>query len=135
VSLVPVATILALRLLTSAPALAPGAAIPESVPPLRIVAYSAGAAGVLMVAAGVYFGLRVIALDRKSDAQAARGMRDPAVVKDARNVARWQWVGYAVGAAFLAGGGLAYHLSRRPAVSVAPVLAPGAAGAALGMRF
>src|SRR4051812_3064645 len=86
---------------SGAPGGAGEATIPVTMRPLRIGAYAAGAAGVLLMAAGGYFGGRVLSLQSKARRQAATGRPDPAVIQDHRNALRWQWVGLGVGAAVL----------------------------------
>ena len=122
-----------------AAAMAPAPVAAEAPRPLRIAAYAAGAVGVILVASGIYFGLRVRSLDDQANQQAATGVPDRKVIDDANNAVEWQWVGLGLGAAFLAGGVVAYWLSRddhpEHAVSLAPALSRHGAGASLRLRF
>jgi hypothetical protein len=110
--------------------------------PLRIATFALGVAGVALVGTGVYFGLRVRALEKSAE---QRAHDDRIIDRDeqARGeaAARWQWVGYGLGAAALAGGVTTYLLSRRQeervqsAVTVTPVVSPALAGGRLRLTF
>jgi hypothetical protein len=129
---------------TPVPAVAAAVEIDKGPPvrPLRIAAYAAGAAGALLVASGVYFSVRVHSLEAQADRNTEKNVNDPRVLSDGRNAERWQWVGYGVGGALLAGGVLAYLYSRGDdesegpqALQIAPVITPAGAGATLRLTF
>jgi hypothetical protein len=63
-------------------------------------------------------------------------------ISDGERYETWQWVGYGVGIAAMAGAATTFILSTRgsgapekPAVAIAPVLAPGGMGGVVQVRF
>ena len=114
-----------------------GIATPASPPPSggggrKAVAWILGVAGVgVLVAGGV---CTAVALNKFSKVETKY---DPTTEKQGKDFAKYQWIGYGVGAPLLiaaiivgASGG-----SSSPAVALAPVIGPGAAGATLSGSF
>ena len=113
-----------------------GVAVPAAPPPSgggrKVAAWLLGITGVGGLAAGGVF--TALALDRFSKVQTKY---DPALEKKGKDYALYQWIGYGSGAVLLttaiivgAGGS-----SSPPAVALAPVVGPGAAGATLSGSF
>ena len=106
---------------------------------LRVTGIVLGSLGVVALGAGVALNLKVnsMATDLEkpnnfnSDNESSR-----------KNYKTMGWIGYGVGAAFLAGGSLLYflgrhagHSSAQPSVALVPTFAPGTAGALLTGAF
>jgi hypothetical protein len=106
--------------------------------PYRLAAASAAAVGVAGLVGGVVMSLRVKDLEDQ-----VKEARDDAKVADLNDqgtrAQRFQWIGYGVGAAGLAGGGLLWWLGARAdrpeGVALAPLVTPGTAGALLRGAF
>jgi hypothetical protein len=135
------------------PSLAEGASEPqvvavarESSPPdkntgsgLRITGIVMGSLGVVALGTGVALNLKVNSMSADLE-KVDNFNRD--TDSSRKNYKTLGWIGYGVGAAFLAGGSLLYflgwrvgHNSAQPSVALAPILAPGTAGALLTGAF
>lgn len=98
---------------------------------LRIAGLATSAVGVAFVGAGVYFSTKVVSLSNKVTDSDSPSASDYKAGKDAHTM---QWVGYGIGAAALATGGLLYFLGIQSSdpdlvtALVTPVVLPGLAG-------
>jgi hypothetical protein len=134
----------------SAPAVAPGPsrASAASLTPerdtardLRISGLTTAAVGVVVLAGGIYMGLRTHTLEREVTADAQNGLFSQGKYDEGRRDEVLQWLGYGVGAVALVGGGVLYFLGARStaaesgAVTAMPELGPGRAGASLRVTF
>jgi hypothetical protein len=110
----------------------PAAPPPSSGGGRKAVAWILGIAGVGSVAAGGYF--TAMALDRFSKVQTKY---DPALEKQGKDDAKYQWICYGAGGALLTTAIIvgATGQSSSPAVALAPAVGPGLAGATLSGSF
>jgi hypothetical protein len=103
---------------------------------LRIAALATSAVGVAFVGTGVYFSTKVVSLSNKLTDSDSPSAADYKAGKDAHTM---QWIGYGLGAAALATGGLLYFFgiqssnlgietSNSVTAAVTPVVLPGLAG-------
>lgn len=111
--------------------------VPQGSPRLRAAGVSIGAAGLVGVGAGLYFGLRARSLGNQVS---SAPLFDPSNDSAGKTAHTLQFVMYGVGAAALAVGGILYYAGRgmaEPSSSVAlsPMLSPGITGALLQTRF
>ena len=104
---------------------------------LRIGGLVAGGVGVAAVAAGIAFGLHATSLHDQAYPAPPRAY-DYAKDQDSKSFRTLEWVSFAVGSAAVITGGVLYYLgvsaSNAP-VALAPLVAPGAGGAAVFGRF
>ena len=106
---------------------------------LRITGIVLGSLGVVALGAGVALNLKVN--NMSADLEKPNNFnRD--TESSRKNYKTMGWIGYGVGAAFLAGGSLLYflgrhagHSSAQPSVALVPTFAPGTAGALLTGAF
>jgi hypothetical protein len=106
---------------------------------LRIAGIVVGSLGVVALGTGVALNLKVNSMS--TDLEKPNNFnRDTESSRE--NYKTLGWIGYGVGAAFLAGGSLLYYLgwhsghhSAQPDVALVPTLAPGTAGALLTGAF
>ena len=109
---------------------------------LRTAGIVAGSMGAAFVVAGVIFSIETRSIANQVSSDDARNTYDRNKDDLGKLCATLQWVGYGVGAAALATGGLLYYVGYRAApapasdsVSLLPVLLPGVTGAVLQGRF
>jgi hypothetical protein len=118
---------------------------------MRIASIALGALGVVAVGTGVYLSLKVQGINDDINREFAgqEYVTDVARLNqqlaDGRRYETWQWVGYGVGIAALAGAATTFVLggglqgssagTERAAVDVTPVVSPGGMGGVVRMRF
>lgn len=114
---------------------------------LRVASIVLAGVGVAAIAAGAVMSLKVKGINDDINGQFAGQdyVTDvPALqqkVSDGERYETWQWVGYGIGIAAMAGAATTFILSTRgstpeqPAVAITPVLAPGGMGGVVGLRF
>jgi tetratricopeptide (TPR) repeat protein len=109
---------------------------------LRTAGIIAGSVGAALVVAGVIFSIETQSIANQVSADDSRNTYDRNKDNEGKLFAALQWVGYGVGAAALATGGVLYYLGYQAAhapasdsVSLVPVLLPGGTGAVLQGRF
>jgi hypothetical protein len=115
---------------------------------LRVTSIMLAGLGVAAIAAGVYLSLKVQSIEddinREFDGQSyvTDVVRLQQQLDDGKSYETWQWVGYGVGVAALAGAATTFILSTRApgspergAVAVAPALSPGGMGGLVRVRF
>jgi len=104
---------------------------------LRIGGLVAGGVGVAAVAAGIAFGLHATSLHDQAYPAPPRAY-DYSKDQDSKSFRTLEWVSFAVGGAAVITGGVLYYLgvsaSNAP-LALAPLVAPGAGGAAVFGRF
>ena len=106
---------------------------------LRIAGIVVGSVGLVALGTGVALNLKVNSMSTDLEKPDNYNRDTDSSRKDYKTLG---WIGYGVGAAFLAGGSLLYYLgwrsgrhSARLDVALVPTLAPGAAGALLAGAF
>jgi tetratricopeptide (TPR) repeat protein len=109
---------------------------------LRTAGIVTGSLGTALVVAGVIFSIETRSIAKQVSSDDARNTYDRNKDDLGKLCSTLQWVGYGVGAAALATGGVLYYLGYRAAqtpasdsVSLLPVLLPGGSGAVLQGRF
>jgi hypothetical protein len=115
---------------------------------LRVASYVLGGVAVAALAAGVYMSLKVQSITDEINREFAGqdyvtdGARLQQQLSDGARYETWQWVGYGLGAAALAGAATTFILStrasgapERAAVAVAPAFSPGGMGGVVQVRF
>jgi hypothetical protein len=80
---------------------------------LRAAGIAIGALGVAAVATGVVFSVLTERTKNQVESDGRNGIFDPNKDSRGRSYASWQWVGYSVGAAGIAVGGIIYYLGRK----------------------
>ena len=119
---------------------------------LRVTSIVLAAVGAVAIGAGVYLSLKVRAMNDEINAEFANqdyvtdGAKLQQQLADGTRYETWQWVGYGVGVAALAGSVTTFVLSgfagaspaaaeKTAAVDVSPLLSPSGMGGVLRMRF
>lgn len=109
---------------------------------LRMIGLISAGVGVVAAGAAVAFGIRLQAIEKDVEKDGAAGRVKRTEYNDGQRYETLQWIGYSVAGLTLAGGAVMYYLGSReptggesPGVALLPVVSPGHAGAALGMRF
>lgn len=116
---------------------------------LRIASFVLAGIGVAALATGAYFGLKVKQANDDINGQFAGtdyvtdGARLQRQIADGERYETWQWVGYGVGVAAMAGavttfilsGGLRSGAAEHARVDMAPSLSPDGAGGVIRVRF
>jgi len=117
---------------------------------LRTTSIVLAAVGAAAIGAGVYLSFKVKSTNDQINAEFANQpyVTDEArlekLISDGKSYETWQWVGYGLGVAAMAGAVTTFVLSggfasaagpTEHAVSVAPVLSPGGAGGVVQLRF
>jgi hypothetical protein len=108
----------------------------EQEPRFRAATWTAAGVGAAALITGIYFSVRTHSLDNKVTNESPFNASDDSA---GRQAATLQYVMYGVSAAALATAGILYYVGsprgESTSVAVAPVAAPGRAGAALTVRF
>jgi hypothetical protein len=107
---------------------------------LRVAAIATASVGVVLVASGIYFGARTQSLSDEVTGDAKKGLFFQSKYDEGQRDQLLQWVGYGVGVAALASGGLLYFLGANRSgeagsVTATPTVAPGGVGASLRVIF
>jgi len=109
---------------------------------LRIAGIVAGSLGAAALVAGVIFSIETSSIADELTSDASQFRYDRSRDNQGKLFEKLQWVGYGVGAALVAGGGVLYYLGYRAghspessSVSLLPVLLPGGSGAVVQGRF
>jgi hypothetical protein len=109
---------------------------------LRIAGIVSGSIGAAALVAGVIFSIETSSIADELTSDASQFRYDRSRDNQGTLLYKLLWLGYGVGAALVAGGGVLYYLGYRAghspessSVSLLPVLLPGGSGAVVQGRF